>query len=274
MIDQDKDAEAELQRLLDFACTQARRAGELLREGFGTAFDIDIKPGAGRHNLVTEYDQAAEKLIVDALREEFPEHAVLAEEGGEMLADDPEAVRWIIDPLDGTVNFAHGIPLFSVSIAAQKKGEILCGAVYQPMLDELFHAAKGTGAFLNGKGIKVSGAANLPDALLVTGFPYNVHENPGGTLEHFTAVLRQGIPLRRLGSAALDLCYVAAGRFDGFFEIELQPWDVAAGYLIAREAGATTTNYAGAGYRVERGPIVATNGHIHAALLDLLQQAG
>lgn len=242
-------------------------AGTLLREGFGGTFGIANKEG--RHNLVTEYDHKAENTIISCIHQEFPAHNFLAEESG--ITGDASSVRWIIDPLDGTVNFAHAIPIFCVSIAAEVDGEIVCGVIYQPLLNELFTALKGGGAYLNGIPLQVSRTAALHDAILVTGFPYNVSSNPDNCIDHFSSFLRVGIPIRRLGSAALDLAYTAAGRFDGFWEARLNPWDVAAGLLLVREAGGRVTDYDGREYQLGNGRIVATNGHIHPEILDVLK---
>jgi len=177
----------------------------------------------------------------------------------------------VIDPLDGTVNFAHNLPIFSVSIAAVKGKDILCGVVYHPILDELFVAVKGQGATLNGKKINHSETEDFTRAFLVTGFPYNVHENPGHCIDHFVSIVQSGIPIRRLGSAALDLAYVACGRFDGFWEINLNPWDVAAGVLLVREAGGTVTQYNGAEYLITNDNLLSSNGLIHDQIIETLQ---
>lgn len=242
-------------------------AGNLLREGFGSSFGIANKEG--RHNLVTEYDHRSEEAIIACIGAEFPDHSFLAEESGE--SGGGAAVRWIIDPLDGTVNFAHSIPIFCVSIAAEAAGEVVCGVIFQPLLGELFTAVRGGGAFLNGKRLNVSRTAALNDAMLVTGFPYNVSSNPDNCIDHFSAFLRVGIPIRRLGSAALDLAYTAAGRFDGFWEARLNPWDVAAGALMVREAGGVVTDYDEREYRLGNGRIAASNGLIHREMLGILQ---
>lgn len=251
---------------LKLANQTALKAGKLLLEGFGTAFKIDNK--AGRNNLVTEYDTRAEKLIIDSILAEYPNHSILAEESGYTPAD--TEYRWIIDPLDGTVNFAHNLPVFSVSIALEKNGEIICGSVYNPILDELYSAELGKGATRNGEKISVSNQNDIQSSFLVTGFPYNISENPKGAINHFVKIVGSGIPVRRLGSAALDLAYVACGRFDGFWEVFLHPWDVAAGMLIVREAGGKLTHYSGEEYSHTGETMVASNGKIHADILGLL----
>ena len=251
------------------AIEAALHAGDVLRQGFGTIFSIEHKEG--RHNLVTEYDVLAEKAIISFLKHHVPGSSFLAEESGETgkLTD----LLWVIDPLDGTVNFAHHIPMFSVSIALEQKGALFCGVVYQPITHELFVAEKGKGAFLNGTPLKVSSTSDMKNTILATGFPYNLHENPLHCIDHFVDILRAGIPIRRLGSAAIDLAYTAAGRFDGFFEIGLSPWDCAAGILLAEEAGGKVTGWDQnpLNYR-HKVPILCTNGRIHHALADILNR--
>lgn len=259
-----------MNELLQCAIDAAKTAGQILKDGFGTRFKTENKEGI--HNLVTEYDHKAESAIIDLIKKRFPEHTFLAEESGESGVQSflKGQVRWIIDPLDGTVNFAHNIPIFCVSVAAELNGEIVAGAIYQPITDELFTAFKGGGAFLNGSPLKVSQTALLKDSILVTGFPYNVSENPHGCIDHFSQLLKLGLPIRRLGSAAIDLAYVAAGRFDGFWEVRLQPWDVAAGWLIVTEAGGRMTHYDNKEYALGTGTMLATNGKIHHELSEFL----
>lgn len=260
---------------LQTATRAALEAGELLRKGFGTQFRIDNKEG--RHNLVTEYDHAAEKLIVESIRSVFPDHVFLGEEGGGATETTPGTVRWIIDPLDGTVNFAHSIPIFCVSIGAEfitpeGSGELICGVIYAPMTNELFTAERGKGATLNGVPLKVSTTQKLDDAILVTGFPYNASDNPGGCIDHFTRFVGMGIPVRRLGSAAIDLAYLAAGRFDGYWEVSLNAWDVAAGKLMLLEAGGNMTQYDGAPHNIMKGTMLASNGRIHEEMSAVLMR--
>ncbi len=248
----------------------ALQAGDVLRQGFGTSFKISSK--AGQHNLVTEYDHRAEKLILDFLSAQVPGSRFYAEESGK--SGPRGSTRWIVDPLDGTVNFAHGIPAFCVSIAAEIKGEVVSGIVYQPITHELFVAEKGKGAFLNGQKIKVSRTPSLEQSILATGFPYNLAKNPHHCIDHFVDILRMGIPIRRMGSAAIDLAYTAAGRFDGFFEVELQPWDVAAGILLVEEAGGKATRWDKKPVSLEaKTHILATNGHIHAEGVKVLNKS-
>ena len=232
---------------LELAQSTALKAGSLLKDGFGTIFKIDSKEG--KNNLVTEYDLKAEELIISEIKKNYPDHTFLAEESGKTGNEEFE-YRWVIDPLDGTVNFSHNLPIFSVSIALEHNGKIVCGCIYNPILDELFSAEIGKGAFLNGEAIKVSDNPDFTRAYLVTGFPYNVNENPHDCINHFTKMLKMGLPIRRLGSAALDLCYVACGRFDGFWEVTLHPWDVAAGILFVQEAGGKVTHYDGKEYEL------------------------
>lgn len=256
--------------LLECAMEAALKAGNILKEGFGTSFKISNKEG--KNNLVTEFDHLAEKIIIEHIHSKFPDHAFLAEESGKTGNVKIDNVRWVIDPLDGTVNFAHSLPIFSVSIAAELNNELLCGVVYHPMLDELFTAEKGKGSYLNGNPIKVSQNDDLDTSFLVTGFPYNVNQNPCGCINHFVSIIQRGIPVRRLGSAALDLAYVAAGRFDGFWEIDLHPWDVAAGVLLIREAGGRVSDYNGVEYLIENRSMVATNGVIHDQVTNVLSK--
>lgn len=257
-----------LDKIKECAIDAALLGGKILKEGFGTSFKITSKEG--KNNLVTEYDNKSERAIIDLIKSRFPNHNFWAEESGKSGEQSAE-ITWVIDPLDGTVNFAHNVPIFSVSIAAIKGKDILCGVVYHPMLDELFVAVKGQGATLNGKKITPSTTDNLSTSFLVTGFPYNVHENPGHCIDHFVYIVQSGIPIRRLGSAALDLCYVACGRFDGFWEINLHPWDVAAGVLIVREAGGHVTQYDGAEYFITNDNMLSSNGIIHDELIQTLQ---
>lgn len=220
--------------------TLAKSAGEILRAGYGQKHQIDHK---GRVDLVTEVDRRSETFILQEIRSRFPDHRIITEERGKL--DGAVDSTWYIDPLDGTVNFAHDVPIFSVSIAFVHQGELRHGVVYDPMRDECFSASAGEGAWLNGQPLHVSNTAEMVDSLLVTGFPYDLWKSPVNNLEFFGRFARQTQGVRRLGSAALDLCYVAAGRFDGYWELKLQPWDMAAGALICREAGARVTDLEG-----------------------------
>ena len=222
----------------------------------------------GINNLVTEADHASEKAILDVIKKEFPDHYILSEEAGEIIQD--SNYKWIIDPIDGTVNFAHSIPLCCVSIALEYNGEIVLGSVYNPLMNELFFAEKGKGATLNDKQIRVSKKQNVLNACLVTGFPYTYLDVPNGPLQIFEKLIRKGIPVRRLGSAATDLCWVAAGRFDGFYEHKLQAWDSAGGYLIVEEAGGKVTDFKGDKFSPYQPHILATNGEIHDEMLAVI----
>ena len=231
--------------------------------------DLKINNKEGINNWVTEADHAAEKAIIDVIKADFPEHFILSEEVGEIKTGSD--IKWIIDPIDGTINFASGIPLCCVSIGVEKNGEMILGAVYNPFINELFFAQKGLGATLNEKIISVSKKTEVLHSCLVTGFPYTYLDMPNGPLEIFERFVRKGVPVRRLGSAAIDLCWVAAGRFDGFFELSLSPWDTAAGYLIVQEAGGRVTDLNGNKYSPYQKQLVATNGLIHDELIEVIQ---
>ena len=249
--------------LLQTAIDAAQKAGTVLKEGFRTDYTISSKSQI--HDLVTEYDHKSEAIIIETIRSSFPDHQILTEESGHHASDGD--ITWIIDPLDGTVNFAHGIPFFCVSIAAIQGTDILCGVIYSPMTDELFTAEMGEGAFLNGQSYKVTKQTSLLHSFLVTGFPYSVKENPLHCIDHFAHIVGMGIPIRRLGSAALDLAYVAVGRFDGFWEVALQPWDMAAGALLVKEAGGIVIDYSGNDLNVMKSSsIIAGNIDIVKAL--------
>jgi len=241
----------------------AERAGGVLKEYYGQHFKISNKEGV--NNLVTEADHAAEKVIMEIIRGNFPDHHILSEESGDMPSSSP--YKWIIDPLDGTVNFAHGLPICCVSIGIEEEGQMIMGAVYNPFFNEFYFAQKGYGATLNDQLIRVSEETKVERACLVTGFPYTYLDEPNGPLEVFSRLIRRGVPVRRLGSAAMDLCWVAAGRFDGFYEHKLNAWDSAAGYLIVQEAGGRVTDFRGEAYSPYQHRIVATNGKIHRELL-------
>lgn len=251
------------------AIQAALHAGELLKKGYGTQFKSHSKTGI--QNLVTEYDTAAEETIISSIKSLFPDHAFLAEESGKSgLTNAP--VIWLIDPLDGTVNFANNIPLFCVSIAALVQNITVCGVIYIPLLNELFVAEKGQGAFLNGKPIRVSSADALEECVLATGFPYNVIDNPHHCIEQFGKMARLGVPIRRLGSAAIDLAYVACGRFDAYWEESLQPWDHGAGKLIVQEAGGKVTDMSGNQHdNFSQSSILASNSKIHSKMIEKLR---
>ena len=245
--------------MLKSTLIEATKAGaaEILRF-FNGDFKISNKEGV--NNLVTEADHASEKAIFEVIKRNFPGHFILSEETGEIIQD--SNYKWIIDPIDGTVNFAHGIPLNCVSIGIEQNGEII--------LNEFFFAEKGKGATLNDKPIHVSEETEAIKACLVTGFPYTYINMPNGPLEIFERFVRKGVPVRRLGSAAIDLCWVAAGRFDGFFEHKLEAWDSAAGYLIVEEAGGKVTDHQGNKFSVYQHKVLATNGKIHDEMVAVI----
>ena len=246
---------------------EATNAGaKELERFFNGTFIISNKEGV--NNLVTEADHAAEKAIIDVIQKNFPDHFILSEEAGEIKTS--SEYKWIIDPIDGTVNFANGIPLCCVSVALEHNGSMISGAVYNPLMNEFFFAERGSGAFLNDKPIHVSTKSEVVKSCLVTGFPYTYLDEPNGPLQVFEKLIRQGIPVRRLGSAAIDLCWVAAGRFDGFYEHKLAAWDSAAGFLIVEEAGGTVTDFKGDHYSPYQPHLLATNGKIHNELLDIV----
>jgi len=261
--------EAALLVARDVAVNAAKAAGELQRDGYGRTLKIEMK---GTIDLVTEVDQACEELIVAELKRHFPDHQILAEEGGKSGANHP--CRWIIDPLDGTTNYAHRFPFFCVSIGLEVAGIPTLGVVYAPMFDELFVSIRGQGVTLNGKPIAVSGTDKLVGAMLTTGFAYDVHRAENDNLDHFADFTRQVQATRRTGSAALDLSYVACGRFDGFWEMGLKPWDVAAGMLAVTEAGGQVSRFDGSPHQLDGRQIVASNGIIHQAMVDVLGYAG
>ncbi len=261
-----------MEKILEIAIESALGAGKIVKQGFGTNFLVSSKQGI--NNLVTEYDTKSEEFIIRNIKKAFPEHRFLAEESGKTAFKSGKEVTWVIDPLDGTVNFAHALPIFSVSIAAEYDGELLCGVIYHPMLDQLFYAEKGKGAFLNESKISVSDNSDFRKSFLVTGFPYNVSQNPCNCIDHFVQIIKDGIPVRRLGSAALDLAYVAAGIFDGFWEVNLNPWDVAAGAILVEEAGGRVTQYNLAKFNIESQTILATNGTLHGEISEKLMKCG
>jgi myo-inositol-1(or 4)-monophosphatase len=253
----------------------ARGAGEILRAGFGRrpGFDHNLRvENKSLTDLVTDIDRQSDEFLWGEIRRRFPKHGIISEERASLNGDGE--YQWIIDPLDGTVNYAHGFPTFCVSIACVRKGDIRSGVVYDPILDECFIASVAGGAFLNGQAIRVSSARDLDHSMLATGFPYDIRSRPDNNLDHFTrlSLISQG--MRSLGAAALDLCYVAAGRIDGFWEIRLNAWDVAAGSLIAREAGAVVTNVQGTNDLLTNPTsVLAANPQIHPLLLKELSRS-
>jgi len=240
--------------------------GAIMKEYFDKTFTISNKEGI--NNLVTEVDHKSEQAIFAAIKEQFPAHHILSEESGELIQD--STYKWIIDPIDGTVNYANGIPICCVSIGIEKEGKMVMGAVYNPFINEFYFAERDKGAMLNDTMIHVSTKTELIKSCLVTGFPYTYLDMPNGPLEVFGKLVRKGIPVRRLGSAAMDLCWVAAGRFDGFYEHKLQAWDSAAGFIIIEEAGGKVTDLKGEYYNPYQPGIIATNGKIHSELLNVV----
>jgi myo-inositol-1(or 4)-monophosphatase len=257
-----------LSKELGAALSAAKRAGEVLRASFGTEHTITYK---GEVDLLTEVDEEAERVIREELLGTFPTYGMLAEEGGEQTGE--EGVRWIVDPLDGTTNYAHGLPIFCVSIALERAGKVVLGVVHDPMGEETFVAERAGGAALNEEPITVSETDELIRALIATGFPYDRSEMPEA-LELFGRLAESTQGMRRLGSAALDLCYVAAGRLDGYYERGIWPWDLAAGSLILEEAGGTVTGYRGEVLDLDGREIVASNGRLHSAVTRLTGEHG
>lgn len=255
-----------MQPTLSYIENLARKAGAILRDGYSKEHEVAYK---GVIDLVTDVDHQSEAYLLGEVQRDFPSHHIFSEESGVIQGNNDHV--WYIDPLDGTVNYAHQVPIFSVSIAYASNGTLALGAVYDPMRDEMFLAERGRGARLNGRSLKVSATTELQKSLLVTGFPYDAWNTEQDNFANFVrfAKLTQGV--RRLGSAALDLCYVAAGRFDGFWELALKPWDVAAGGLVCEEAGARVTNVRGAAdYISPPQSVVAATPGIHARMLDEL----
>lgn len=242
----------------------AQAGAQVLQHYFNGAYTISNKEGV--NNLVTEADHASERAIIDAIKADYPSHFIMSEEVGEIVMD--STYKWIVDPIDGTVNFASGIPLCCVSIGIEKEGKMIMGAVYNPLANEFFFAEKGCGATLNEQAIQVSNKTEVNKSCLATGFPYTYVDAVNGPLQVFEKFIKKGIAMRRLGSAAIDLCWVAAGRFDAYYEHQLYPWDSAAGFLIVEEAGGKVTDFSGNTYSPYQPSILATNGKIHNEMLQ------
>lgn len=255
-----------MDRYREFIEETIREAGSFLRERIGECHTVEYK---GDINLVTEADRLSEALIIKRIRSRYPEHGILAEESAETGNGSP--FRWIIDPLDGTTNYAHGYPVFCVSIALECEGTIRLGAVYNPMMNELFIAERGKGAFLNGRRLTVSRTAELSRSLLATGFPYDLREDRNNNINYFEAMAMNAQAVRRAGSAAFDLACLAAGRFDGFWELKLMPWDMAAGCLLVQEAGGIVTDLFGGSFSLSSPHLLASNGLIHTEMSRLLR---
>ncbi len=258
--------------MIDLAIRAAREAGAILRDFSARGFEISQK---GRIDLVTEADHASEAHIKALIADLYPDHNILAEESG---ANDPEGprgsrseYRWIIDPLDGTTNFAHRLPCYAVSIGVERAGEMIAGVIYDPTRDELFAAERGAGAHLNGSPIHVSSIELLERGLVVSGFPYDVRERMNEYLPAWQKFLERAQGVRRLGSAAIDMCYVASGRIDGFWEFGLNAWDTAAGWIVIEEAGGKVTNTSGGLFENDRPSLLCSNGLIHDEMLEVLE---
>ncbi len=224
----------------------------------------------GEINLVTEADQHSQSAIIKILKKDFPQYGILSEENFETRSD--SAIKWIVDPLDGTTNYAHNLPVYSISIALEVEQKIVLGVVYNPNLDELFFAVAGCGAYLNNKRISVSKTKTLNKSLLATGFPYDIRESQNNNLNHFNNFAVRAQAIRRGGSACLDLCYLAGGRFDGFWELKLAPWDMAAGYLMVEEAGGKVTDFKNRQFHINKKEMLASNRHIHGEMLKVLNK--
>jgi len=250
------------------AIDAAKKAGSLLRDNFGRIILVEYK---GEIDIVTEMDRQSEDIIIKTIQGSFHDHGILTEESKEQYSQ--SGFRWIIDPLDGTTNYAHSLPVFCVSIAFEDHGEVTVGVVYDPMLDELFEAEKGKGAFLNGRPIKVSKANDFSKSLLSTGFPYDIRRSKNNNLNHFSNFAVKAQAIRRMGSAAIDLAYLACGRFDGFWELKLHVWDVAAAALIIQEAGGNITDFNGGEYSMYKDNILASNGLIHEEMIQVLRNS-
>ena len=236
-------------------------------DGWGKKLKITQKEGI---EIVTQTDIECQNIIIGMIQDRFPDHSILSEEEGGLIEGSGSG-RWIIDPLDGTANFAHGFPIFGVSIAFELDGELRIGVLYNPVMDEFYSACHGIGAFLNNEPVKVSSIETVKKSLLCTGFPYDLNADREDILTRFFRLLSAGQGVRRPGSAAMDLGYVANGTFESFWEQGLKPWDVAAGAVIVREAGGKVTNYEGGPFDLAEGEILATNGHIHDEMIDLLK---
>lgn len=254
-----------IDKILRIAISAAYKSSDVLRNKFGNIEKIRNK---GDIDLVTEADIESERVIIEHIKSQFPDHSILSEESGEEIKNSD--YLWIIDPLDGTTNFAHGLGLFATSIAFAVKGEVLAGVVLNPITSELFSAQRGKGSFLNGLPISVSSSGTVKESLLVTGFPYDFKTILDPVINRFQSCLTEARGIRRLGAAALDLCYVACGRFDGFWEQNLKPWDTAAGFLIAEEAGAKVTDFSSNSFLLEKKEILVTNQKIHEEMISLL----
>ncbi len=253
-------------KILDVAVEAALAAGKYLKNAVGKGMDVEYK---GDIDLVTHHDKESQRIIHDILNQQFPHHSLLGEEDLDETRDSHSL--WLIDPIDGTTNFSRSIPAFAVSIGFAEAGEARVGVVYIPLLDELFTAVKGEGAFLNGTPIRVTREPELGKSLLATGFPYDRWTSDVNNVGHFNKFILQALGIRRMGAAAVDLCYTAAGRFDGFWELKLKPWDTAAAFLIVREAGGKVTDFSGNPFNPYMKECLASNGLIHDDMLNILK---
>jgi myo-inositol-1(or 4)-monophosphatase len=250
---------------LDFALSIAREAGDVLMEYFHKEHTIDYK---GRIDIVTDVDRRSEELLISRITDTYPDHDIVTEESAGKQHGG--RARWILDPIDGTTNYAQGFPFFCVSVALALDGEIRVAVINSPRLQEVFTGEKGKGAFLNGERITVSTTETLAKSFLATGFPYDIAQDPYNNINYFSGMALQSLAIRRAGSAALDLAYVAAGRFDGFWELKLNPWDTAAGWLLVEEAGGSVTRISGDDYSLDSPTILASNGRIHRPMIEAL----
>ena len=255
-----------MEKYLEIAMTAAKKAGKIIKKNFHKKKDVSYK---GKINLVTDIDKKAEEAIIQIIKKSYPDHNILTEESEHSYNPDQEFC-WVIDPLDGTTNYIHEFPFVSVSIALQKNQESILGIVYNPIFEELFYSEIGKGSFRNGIKISVSKTSDMDKAFLATGFPYDMYNEKRNNIRNLTKVIRGCRGIRRAGSAAIDLCYVASGIFDGFWELELMPWDTAAGLLIVEQAGGIVTKLNGTKFSIFDKDIVSTNGHIHNKLLNIL----
>lgn len=254
-----------MDEITGFAVHLAKESGKVQKEHYQKRFEIRYK---GETNIVTDVDIACQERIVALIKERYPSDNIIAEEKENVL--DMPGNAWIVDPIDGTTNYAHSYPFFCTSVAYQLEGDVVAGAVYNPIFDELFYASKGGGAYFNGQRVVVSEVSVMKKALLSTGFPYDLATNPENNIDHFIRFLYEAQAIRRDGSAALNLCYVACGRFDGHWEMKLNPWDIAAGALIVREAGGILTGLSGETFDIYQGDVAASNGLIHNDLIRIL----
>ena len=260
-----------MESYLNFIIEVIKYSGDnIIMKHYGNKKEINFK---GEIDLVTNADKESESYIIDKISKKFPNHQILCEESNAINADGT-SFKWIVDPLDGTTNFSHDYPLFGISIALEVEGKVILGVVYDPLHKELFYATKEGGAYLNGKAIKVSKIDSLNKSLVATGFGYDIRYNPGKSIDYFAKMLLKTQAMRRDGSAALDLCYVASGRFDAFYELRLYPWDVAAGSLIVEEAGGEITDYQGNSCTIYRREILASNALIHNEILEVFRCVG